>query len=337
MDRERIDILIIRRLKLAFGLFLLVVTIGVFGYIIIEGVPFVSALYMTIITVTTVGYREAFPLSTTGLYFTMFIALAGIGTAFYLLISVAEFLVEGHLTGFLVVRRIENTIKNLHNHYILCGYGRIGEHVAEEFSSSGKPFVVIDNNPERVRECFDKGYLCIEGDAASDEILTRAGVDRAQGLVTALDDDADNVFVTLSARVLNPRIIIVARAVLEESREKLMRAGANKVVLPSLLGGKRMAALLLRPVVSDYLDVVTYGDSLEFSLKELLVSDDSVIKGKTLAEADIRKKTGALVLAIRKKTGELNTIPTPKTILAEGDRIVVLGTREQLEAIHKLV
>lgn len=327
---------LLRRLRLALGLFALVAGLGIIGYIAIEGWSFTDAAYMTVITITTVGYREVHPLDPTGQYFTMFLAIAGIGTAFYLFASIAEFMIEGHLTGILTERRVERDIRTLENHYILCGYGRVGENVADEFRASHAPFVIIESNPDRVQECRNEGFLCIEGDASSDEILLKAGVERARGLVAAVDNDADNVFVTLTARVLNPKIDIVARSILAESREKLIRAGANRVVSPSLIGGKRMAAILLRPLVSDYLDVVTFGDDLEYRLEELTVSDKSNCRGKTLAEADIRKRTGAVILAIRKKTGEFNTSPAATTVLEQGDHIVILGTRGQLDEVQKI-
>jgi voltage-gated potassium channel len=168
-------------------------------------------------------------------------------------------------------------------------------------------------------------------------VLQTAGVEKARGLVAAVDSDADNVFVTLTARVLNPEIDIVARSILEESREKLLRAGANRVVSPSLIGGRRMAAMLLRPLVSDYLDVCMHGDGFEFRLEELKVKEGSPVKGVTVGEADIRKRTGAVILAIKKKTGEFNTVPTSKTVLEEGDDLVVLGTQVQLDAVQRVV
>jgi len=334
-NQQRLELL--RRIRLSIVLFTIVVAVGIAGYMAIEGWPFKDALYMTIITVTTVGYREVNPLTSAGQYFTIFIALAGVGTAFYLFVSTAEFMIEGHLKGFLAVRKLEKEIARLDNHYILCGFGRVGENVAGEFKVAGERFVIIENNPERVEDARSKGYLCIEGDASSDEILIKAGVERARGLVAAVDSDADNVFVTLTARVLNPGINIVARAILEESKEKLIRAGANKVVSPSRIGGKRIASIMLRPLVTDYLDVVTSSKELEFSLEELIVSDTSKVKGMTIEEANIRKRTGAVILAIRKRTGEFNTAPSSKTILDEGDHLVVLGTRNQLEAIQNIV
>ncbi len=327
---------LLRRLRLALGLFVLVVGTGIVGYVAIEGWSFRDAAYMTIITITTVGFSEVHPLDAAGTYFTMFLVLAGVGTAFYLFASIAEFMIEGHLSGILTVRRVEREINKLENHYILCGYGRVGENVAEEFVSSDATFVIIESNPDRVEECRQKGYLCIEGDASSDEVLQKAGLERARGLVAAVDNDADNVFVTLTARVLNPNIDIVARSILEESREKLLRAGATKVVSPSLIGGRRMAAILLRPLVSDYLDVVSYGDDVEYRLEELDVSERSACKGKTLGEANIRRRTGAVILAIKKKTDEFNTSPTAEAMLEEGDSVVILGTRKQLDEVQKI-
>ncbi len=327
---------LLRRLRLALAVFILVVGVGIVGYVVIEGWSFRDAAYMTIITITTVGFSEVHPLDGAGMYFTMFLVLAGVGTAFYLFASIAEFMIEGHLSGILTVRRVEREINKLENHYILCGYGRVGENIAEEFKVSEAPFVVIENNPDRVEECRQKGYLCIEGDASSDEVLQKAGLERAHGLVAAIDNDADNVFITLTARVLNPTINIVARSILEESREKLLRAGANKVVSPSIIGGRRMAAILLRPLVSDYLDVVSYGDALEYRLEELGVSGRSACKGKTLGETNLRKRTGAVILAIKKKTGEFNTSPTAEATLEEGDSVVILGTRKQLDEVQRI-
>ncbi|MBE0447762.1 MAG: potassium channel protein [Actinobacteria bacterium] len=328
---------LIRQLRLALALFTAVLGVGVIGYVVIEGWSFKDAIYMTVITVTTVGFREVQPLSTPGQYFTIFLVLAGVGTAFYLLVSMSEFMIEGHLTGLLTERRVEREIRKLENHYILCGYGRVGETIAEEFASVSERFVIIENNPERVQECRNRGYLCIEGDASSDEVLQAAGIEKARGLVAAVDSDADNVFVTLTARVLNPGISIVARSILEESREKLLRAGANKVVSPSLIGGRRMAAMLLKPLVSNYLDVCMLGDDLEFRLEELRVGENSPAKGATLGEANIRKRTGALILAIKKKTGGFNTATANDTVLEEDDELVVLGTQEQLNAVQKII
>lgn len=328
---------LIRRLRLAFALFISVVVTGVIGYMIIEGWSLQDALYMTLITITTVGFGEVNPLSQVGKYFTMLLVLAGTGTAFYLFASVTEFMIEGHLTGFLAERRVEREIEKTSDHYILCGFGKVGANVAEEFNASGATFVIIENNPDRVEECRELGYYCIEGDASSDEVLIKAGVERAYGLVAAVDNDADNVFVTLTARVLNPEINIVARSILEESREKLIRAGANRVVSPALIGGRRMAAIMLRPLVSDYLDVVTFGDGLQYRLEEYIISPTSAVRGKSLAEADIRQRTGALILAIKKVTGEFNTNPRANTVLEADDHIVVLGTQNQLEAVQKIL
>jgi voltage-gated potassium channel len=310
---------------------------GVIGYMIIDGWSFIDSLYMTIITITTVGYLEVHPQGPLGRAFTMLLLLAGTGTAFYFLIAISEFLIEGHLTGLLAERKVEKEILKLEGHYILCGYGKVGANVADEFNSSGASFVVIENNPERVQACREEGYLCIEGDASSDEVLLKAGVERAKGLIGAVDSDADNVFVTLTARVLNPDINIVARSILEESREKLIRAGANRVVSPAFIGGRRMASIMLRPLVSDYLDVVTFGDGLQFRLEELTVSESSAVRGMSLAEADIRQRTGALILAIKKITGEFNTNPKAKTVLEPGDHLVVLGTQTQLDAVQNII
>jgi len=326
----------LRQIKAAIGLFAVVLGTGVIGYVLIEGWSFEEALYMTVITVSTVGFSEVRPLSVEGEYFTIILILAGTGTAFYLLFSLTGFAVEGHLRGLLAERRVERKVGKMENHYIVCGYGKVGENAAKEFAQSKKPFVVIDSNVDRAQECRDLGYLCIAGDPSDDETLQKAGIEKAKGLIAAVEDDADNVFITLSARVLNPDIIIVAQSILEESIEKLMRAGANKVVSPSLIGGKRMAAMLLKPLVTDFLDVVSFGEGLEFRLDEFLLSPQSPLKGITIGEAEVKKRTGAVILAIRKKTGKLNTAPSGETMLEEGDELVAFGTQEQLEALQKV-
>jgi voltage-gated potassium channel len=328
---------LMKRLRLAVALFVFVVTVGIAGFMVVEGWSFSDSIFMTLITITTVGFKEVHPLSAIGQYFTMALMLAGIGTVFYFLVMVTEFLIEGHLTGILAERKVEREIRRLTDHYILCGYGKVGENVAMEFDTSGVPFVVVENNPDRVAECREQDIFCIEGDASSDDVLIAAGIDRARGLVAAVDNDADNVFVTLSARVLNPNINIVARSILEESREKLMRAGANRVVTPSLIGGKRMASIMLRPLVSDYLDVVTFGEGLQLRLEELIVKSSSRAKGFSLGDIDIRKYTGALILAIRRKDGEFNTNPSADTVIEEGDNLVVLGTQNQLDSVQDYI
>jgi len=228
----------IERALLALG----VITVaGVLGYMVFEGWSFIDALYMTVITLTTVGYREVRTLDTTGQLWTMLLLVTGVGTLFYAAVSSVELVVEGTIRGYFGRRRMQTAIGKLSDHYILCGYGRVGRQVAAEFARDGVPFVVVDQDPEIVEECVAEGYLALLGEASDDGMLKEAGVRRAKGLVAAVDSDADNVFVVLSARKLNPRLNIVARASSDESAAKLEMAGADRTLSPYAVGGRRLA------------------------------------------------------------------------------------------------
>ncbi|MDO8885397.1 potassium channel protein [Candidatus Oleimmundimicrobium sp.] len=327
---------IVSRLRLALIIFFIVLISGVFGYSSIEGWSLFDALYMTIITISTVGFREVAPLSAAGKIFTLCLIVGGVGTGIYALGATIEFLVEGHLKGIVGEKRMKKKIESLKNHYIVCGYGRVGSQVVKEFKKTKIPFVVVENNPEAIFELDEENLLFVEGDATNDKVLELAGIAKAKGLIAAVDTDADNVFVSLSARALNPNIFIVARANFEESEEKLKKAGANRVISPAIIGGRRMAALVIKPITSDYLDIVTHGEDLKFQLEELEVKSGSSIASKTLEEANIRNKTGVLVLAI-KKNGSYNTNPSTSIKINEGDILIVIGTREQLDLCQSLV
>lgn len=315
----------------------LILLVGTTGYMLIERWGLLDALYMTVITVATVGFREVHALSPTGRVFTMGLILSGIGALGYAVGVVVEFMVEGHLLGMVEMRRLEGKLAKLGDHFILCGFGRVGQEVAKEFTAARAPFIVIERDEERAAECEAEGYLCLEGDATDDDVLRRAGIEKAKGLVGAVDTDADNVFVVLSARTLNPSISIVARANQVESEAKLTKAGADKVLSPAAIGGRRMANLLVKPVISDYVDFVTHGDHVEFRLEELVVSPSSELVSKTIGEAHIRSRAGTLVLAIRKASGEFNTNPSSGTTFEAGDKVVVIGTPAQLEAFKQMV
>lgn len=326
-----------RRLSLAVSLLLIIFLVGIFGYVFIEGWTLLDALYMTVVTISTVGFKEVAPLSQGGRLFTLGLIVLGVGTVLFTLGTAMEFFVEGHLTGLIEERKMKKRIEALRDHYILCGYGRVGREVAKEFLRTGTSFVVIENNSETILKCREDGLPYIEGDAAADHVLKEAGIDEAKGLVAAVDTDADNVFVALTARVLNPEIFIVARANFEESEEKLRKAGADRVISPTVIGGRRMASLLLKPLVCDYLDVVAHGESIEYRLEEVHIKKQSPIVNTTIGKAGIREKTGALILAIKKAERGFDTNPPASTTLEEGDELVVMGTREQLNALQSLL
>ena len=325
----------IERALLALG----VITVaGALGYMVFEGWSFTDALYMTVITLTTVGYTEVRPLDTTGQLWTMTLLITGVGTLFYAAVSSVELVVEGTIGGYFGRRRMQTAIGKLSDHYILCGYGRVGRQVAAEFARDGVPFVVVDQDPEIVEECVAEGYLALLGEASDDGRLEEAGVRRAKGLVAAVDSDADNVFVVLSARKLNPRLNIVARASSDESAAKLEMAGADRTLSPYAVGGRRLASLATQPLIVDFLEIVTRGEEgIEFRLEEFGVPEDSFIAGHTIGELRIGEKTGAMILATRNRYGTFDTTPSASDRIRAGDTLIVLGTREQISRLEQLM
>jgi len=327
----------LQKLRLPLLLILFVVIGGTLGYKLHYGVPWVDAFYMTAITVSTVGFREVFPLDEWGKIFTALLIFSGVSgitlTATYLF----QFMVEGHLLGLVKRRKMEKTIELARNHYIICGFGRVGEQIAADFHANGKPFVVIDHNPEALARLRDRGYAHVQGNATRDEVLINGGIERARGIVAASDSDPDNVLITLSARLLNPRIFIIARAGAKEIIDKLHKAGANRVVSPYLSTGQKMASMMMKPVLHDYLDTMAYGTGLEFQLEDVELYEGSEVVGTTLQESAIRKETGATILSIKKANGQLLTNPPVSHVLETGDRLILVGTAAQLELAHRKI
>jgi len=324
-----------KRLRLVAFILTVVVLIGTLGFWFIEHISVLDALYMTVITVSTVGYREVVPLSDAGKIFTIFLITIGVGSVFYAVGTFINVTLQDYLQHTFGRRRMEKKIEKISDHYVVAGYGRVGKNVAHEFNKAKKSFVVIESNPEQIPELEEKGVFFVEGDATNDEILKKAGIERAKGLIAAIRGDADNVFIVLSARRENPKLFIVARANTIEAIDKLRTAGADKVVSPSVIGGRRMAAWMLRPVVSDYLDLVGHGERLEYRLEEIELTATSALDNKSIQEADIRGKVGAMILAI--KRGEsINTNPSREELLKSGDLLIVIGTNDQLKELEKL-
>lgn len=326
----------LRRLVRALVLLATILAGGTLGYMLLEKWPLLDSLYMTVITIATVGFREVRPLSDTGRLMTIGLILAGVGALGYSFGTIVEFMVEGHLRAILEGRRMQKRISELADHYIVVGIGRVGSVVAASLEEEGVPFVVVDSCEECRTAAEDRGWLFIHGDATSEEVLLQAGVKRAKGLVAAVDTDADNLFVVLTARMLNPDLFIVARSTSVASERKILSSGADRVITPNVIGGRRMAAMLLRPVVADYLDVVMHGDGLEYRLDAVRVRPASEVDGKTIREAQIREKTGAFLLAVR-RGGSLEANPGPDTRLAAGDELIALGTRDQLARLEQVV
>jgi len=307
------------------------------GYMLIEDMTYNEALYMTVITVFTVGFREVRPLSTAGMYFTICVIFVGVFALFFIISSLIRYTFREAFRETFGRRRMDLRIRKLEGHHIVCGFGRVGEVVCDTLADHGADFVVIERDPERLSEAEDKGYLFLEGDATETETLVQAGVSRARGLVCALESDADNLFTTLSARSLNKGIVIVTRCVSADSVEKLQYAGADRVISPYYISGRRMASYLLRPGVFDYLDLVSHGVSLDYRLEELQVQPGSPLDGKTIGEMDIKARTGAMIIAVRKDGDErFNTSPDKSTRIDAGDLLIALGTERDLSGLEEL-
>ncbi|MBN2057871.1 MAG: potassium channel protein [Candidatus Saganbacteria bacterium] len=326
-----------KRLMLPFLILLVIVLLGVIGYEVIEGWSVFDSLYMLVITLFTVGFHEVHELSAAGRVLTMVIIISGVGTAIYTVGLFGEMIIEGQIFGYRRRKRMEHKIKDMKEHYIICGFGRVGHQVAAEFAAAKLPYVVIDIKPETADELEQTGIPYIIGDTTTDGKLEEAGVQRARGLVACADSDMENVFVTLSGRAANPDLYIVARASGKDAEEKLKLAGANRVISPYFISGRRMAGLIMRPVASDFLDTVMHGEHLEFSLREIAIPEKSKLIGKSLEEASIRQKSGATVLAIRKADGGFNLQPLAVSTIEGGDILIVIGTQEQLELLSRMI
>ncbi len=315
---------------------LLVICGGTIGYMALEGWNFSDSFYMTIISITTVGYGEVRPLDFSGRILTALLIVGGISIFGYTVTSLASSLVESELTGRARERRIRSAIEALSGHVIICGFGRVGMSVARELNAEAVPFVLIDSSPDRVAESAALGYLVINGDATDDFVLSSAGIDRAYALISALDDDAQNVFITLSARVLNPEIIIASRSSTPETERKLQLAGAEHVVSPYTIAGHRLAGVVVRPRVIEFLDTVIYSAGLEFWLEEIAVGSRSRIVGQTIHDSQIGRDTGTLLLAIVRSDGTRIANPTAATLISAGDTLLAIGTRQQLTRLSRI-
>ena len=306
---------------------------GTVGYVIL-GFGVLDAVYQTVTTVTTVGFREVKPLTAVGQLFTITLILLGVGTALYAFGVVLEALIEGHARQRMGRWRMDRQISQMTGHIIICGCGRVGSACVQYFSSLGKPFVVVDRDPAQLR---DLDHPTVLGDVTDDRILEAAGITRASALITALDTDAANVYVTLSSRALGPDLVIIARARTEGSKSKLLRAGANRAVNPQMIGGRRMAAFALQPHVSEFLDVVMHDETLDYRIEQVEIAPTSPLVGRSLADVALREATGALLLAIRSAGGRFIANPTHDSRLEPHTILIVLGTSTQLDAMrHKV-
>lgn len=313
-----------------------IIAFGTVGYIAIEEWPLFDALYMTVMTVTTVGFGEVHPLSTTGKAFTICLMLGGIFTLFYAAGEVIRAIVSGEVQGLMGKKRMEQSLAELRDHIVVCGYGRMGRLVCREFSLQRVPFVVVDHAADLLTSFKITHGLAVHGDATSDEVLKHAGVERARGLVTVLASDADNLYITMSARLLNERLFIVARAEADRAEPKLRRAGANRVVSPYTMGGYRVANAVLRPTVVDFLDLASRAEHMELQIEEIQISSQSSLAGRSLKDSKLRQEYGIIIVAIKKTTGEMVFNPPSDATIHAGDILITLGHRHQLDQLETL-
>jgi len=316
----------------------LVFCLGVTGYMYVEGWSFFDSLYQVVITLSTVGFQEVYPLSHDGRIVTMLLIVSGVGAFAYLVGSFTQVLVEGRLQQYLGRRRMQKIIDGLSEHVIICGYGRIGSIVAREILAENMPAVVVENSEEVIRLLDEQGIPHVFGDATADETLLAAGLARAKTLVAALTQEAANVYVTLTARQLNPAIRIVARADALGHTQRLQRAGADQVLVPHLYGGVRMAQSVLRPTVTTFLELAGRGGSeVDLQMEELQVTETSDFVNQNLIEARIRPRFNLIIIAIKKASGEMIFNPLPQAILEAGDTMILVGRTEGLDGLKEVL
>lgn len=324
-----------QRLKVTIGAFLVVQIIGIIGYMLIENLSFFDALYFTVVTVATVGYGDIVPKTLAGRLFTMALIISGVGMAYYTFTLIISALIEGQLKNVWGRRGMNRRIAAMQNHIIVCGAGRVGTNAMERLLQEDEAYVVIEKNQQMVDGLLEQRIPVIAGDATFDEVLLEAGVSRAKGIITALSHDADNVYVTLTAKSINPKINIVARAERPEAAEKLKRAGANTVIFPSVMGGRQMAAAMTKPVITDLMENVFYNQELHVDIAQITVLPASPLVGKTLLQSMIKDKYDSIIVAI-KRSDRLISNPRAEEMLCAGDIMILLGQRDHLSELNKL-
>jgi len=316
-------------------LLLFILIAGTLGYHFIEGWSLFDSFYMSVITLATVGYGETHPLSTTGRVFTIMLILGGMGIILYGISELTQFLVQGGIAGILRRRKMERTIKKISHHYILCGAGNNGHYVLEELVRTKRKVVAVEKDPKKVQQLIDRGIPTVEGDAASDDVLRSAGIDRAIGLVCTLPEDKDNLFVVITARGLNSDLRIVAKVDDFDVREKFFRSGADSAVSAPYIGGLRMASELIRPDTTTFLDSMMR-DSSELRVDEVKIGTSSGYRGKPLKQCDVLRSSGVVLVSLRRGTEDREFLfnPQPHTVINPGDTLIVIGNPEQLEILR---
>ena len=314
-----------------------VLALGTIGFVVIEKYPVFDAFYMSLITMTTVGYKEVHDLSTAGRIFNSFLMLIGVTVLLLAVGAMTQTAIELELSDYFGKRRVRRMVEKLDRHYIVCGFGRVGRGAAAELQKSGEPFVVMDRNEERVERALRMGMIAVHGDATRDESLRAVRIERAKGLLATLATDADNLFVVLSAKGLNPDIVISSRVIEEEAEAKLRRAGADTVFAPYGLVGSRLAQAILRPHVVQFLDFTFADDQVPVNIEQIRVSENSEFVSKSLGQTRIRSDIGVVILAIRKRNGTMMFNPDATASIESGDFLICMGMNEQLRRLERLM
>lgn len=327
----------VRHLKISLFVMLMLVSFGTSGFMAIEKWRFLDALYMTVITLGTVGFKEIHDLSDSGKIFTMLLIVFGVSVLGYIVGSLAQIMFEGQIQRIVGRKRVEKLIDELKDHYIICGFGRIGSLICKEFKANALPFVIVEKSIETLEKLDEEGYLHMRGDATLDESLLKAGIKRAKGLISVVTSDTENVYITLTARGLNPDLYIMARSGEEGSDLKLKRAGANKVVSPYIIGGSRMAQSILRPNVVDFIEIATGSEHMDLQMEEITIPDHSAFAGETLVSSGIRKEIGVIIVGIKKSHGKMVFNPHSESKIEGGDTLIVLGEPQSIAKLEDFV
>jgi len=327
----------IRKAIVGILIMIAILLVGTIGYMLLEGWNCFDSLYMTVITLTTVGYGETHELSRIGKVFTLILILVGAGLLFYIIGMIAEFVVEGQIREVLGRHKLEKQIKKLKDHYIICGYGRVGQTVCDIFSSKSLKMVVIDKDSDRIEQLRKNGLLYVEGEATNEDSLIEAGIGRAMTLVSALGSDVDNLYVTLSARGLNPELFIIARSGSTGSGSKLLRAGADKVVSPYRIGARRIARMILHPTTTDFLELLRNEKIEDFQLEEIPVGSSSGLIGVSLGKLGIRQNLKLNIVAIKKAEGNILFNPSSQDMIEAGDTLIAIGADNNIAKLEKLL
>lgn len=318
------------KIRVALVGLLIIIIVGTLGYHLIEGWNFLESLYTTIQTISTVGYGDYTPQTWEGKLFTTILIIFGVGTTLYTVGLLAEAMIEARLLFISGRGKQEKMIERMKNHYIICGCGRIGHLICRELRADKIDFVVIENNPEVIQKIEEEGFVYYKGDATQDKSLMNAGIKRAKGIVCVLPTDAENLYVILTAKEINPKIYVLSRSEEEESEHRLLRAGADRVMSPYTLGGMRMAMAILKPAMLDFIEISTRRQSLELRMEEMSIRDGSPIIGKSLEESEIRHNFGLIIVAVKKDSGKMIFNPLASYMIEKGDRLIAMGEDENL-------